>query len=51
MFTRGPEDPNNIRILQSMISGTPVMVVKIMVPFGVLSIVRHLVFRGPKRGS
>ena len=26
------------------------MVVKSMVPFGSLDIVRHLVFRGPKRG-
>ena len=31
--------------------GTICVVVKIMVPFWVLSIVRHLVFRGPKRGG
>ena len=30
--------------------GTIWMVVKIMVPFRVPSIIRHLVFRGPKRG-
>ena len=27
------------------------MVVKIMVPFGLLRILRHLVFRGPKKGT
>ena len=26
------------------------VVVKIMVPFGVFSMIRHLVFRGPQRG-
>ena len=26
------------------------MVVKTMAPFGVVSIIRHLVFRGPRRG-
>ena len=33
-----------------LITSTIWMVVKIMVPFRVLSIIRHLVFRGPKKG-
>ena len=40
----------NTRAVDSIMAMRTWVVVKIMVPFWVLSILRHLVFRGPKRG-
>ena len=37
-------------ILMQNVGGGMWVVVKILVPFWVLSIIRHLVFRGPKKG-
>ena len=41
--------PQPSRMRRRHVGTCPWVVVRIMVPFWVLSIVRHLVFRGPKR--
>ena len=40
----------SLNSLKKVIWGIIWMVIKIMVPFVVLNIIRHLVFRGSKRG-
>ena len=44
------ENSCNRNLLQNQQDRSTFVVVKIIVPFWVLSIIRHLTFRGPKRG-